>query len=210
MALAAWNTWFDKLSPVGKETVEETRRSPVSRELAMHKTVVCDDAQLFKNSFAKLSEFTRTVIQEKVAAEMPVGDVVPNFTSIGYWIVECADGEAPKIKNVRTSVALAKYLSSAEGKDVYVFPFYGVPLPVTKGPQRYVYLPDGATALTVPAVKDGAVTEVDTETLLPVVKMQADYYFGPVEMITSVTFKEDKKKQVRQAPIPRNDDDYDD
>jgi hypothetical protein len=73
-----------------------------------------------------------------------------------------------------------------------------------------VYLPDGATALTVPAVKDGAVTEVDTETLLPVVKMQADYYFGPVEMITSVTFKEDKKKQVRQAPIPRNDDDYDD
>ena len=73
MALAAWNTWFDKLSPVGKETVEETRRSPVSRELAMHKTVVCDDAQLFKNSFAKLSEFTRTVIQEKVAAEMPVG-----------------------------------------------------------------------------------------------------------------------------------------
>jgi hypothetical protein len=30
-----------------------------------------------------------------------------------------------------------------EGKEVMVFPFYGIPLPFTKGPARFLQLPDG-------------------------------------------------------------------
>jgi hypothetical protein len=211
MALSQWDAWWAHLTNVAKLAAQEPYGGFIARDFAAQKSVTYDDEQHFKNSFAKLSDFARTIIQEEATAEMVPGDVVPNFASVGYWIVECADGETPKLKNMKTLVALAKYLSSADGKDVYVFPLYGIALPVTKGPQRYLYLPDGATAVTIPVVKNGAVTEVDTEVLRDTVKMQADYYFGPIEMITSVTFKEDKKPAVRQQPKPPlTDDDFDD
>lgn len=208
MAQQAWTDWFSSLSSVAKVAAElpykpNTGISPVVK-------VTNADEQSFKNNLDMLSEFTRTLLQEENATEMPVGDVAPNPEAFGYWIVECVDGEAPKIKKVQSSTALSKYLSSAEGKDVYVFPFYGTALPVTQGPQRYLYLPDGATAITIPVAKNGRVEEVDSEVLRENAKMQADYYFGSVEMRTSVVFKEDKKPAQRSAKQVRNDDDFDD
>lgn len=202
-----WTEWFASLSSVAKAAAQ-LPYAPVTG-IPTNNKVISDAEHHFNLNCGKLSNFTRNVLQEEIVSEMPVGEVIPNPTSFGYWIVECVDGEAPKIKNAKTSVALAKYLSSAEGKDVYVFPFYGTALPVTQGPQRYLYLPDGATAVTIPIAKNGRVDEVDND-LLRDVKMQTDYYFGLVEMRTSVVFKEDKKPAQRQSNQLRNDDDFDD
>ena len=208
MSQQTWSDWFSSLSTTTK-IAAELPYAPVTGTTPVAK-VTCDDEQNFKNNFIKLSDFTRSLLQEETTAEMPVGDVAPNPATFGYWIVECVDGEAPKIKGVKSPTALAKYLSSAEGKDVYVFPFYGTALPVTQGPQRYLYLPDGATAITIPIAKNGRVEEVDNEVLRENAKMQSDYYFGSVEMRTSVVFKEDKKPAQRSAKQLRNDDDFDD
>ena len=207
MAQQTWDAWFNSLSGTTKVAAELPYLSPGNPQPTTK--VTNDDEQNFKNNFGKLSSFARGIIQEETAAEMPVGDVTPNASAFGYWIVECVDGEVPKIKGVKSPTALAKYLSSAEGKDVYVFPFFGIALPVTQGPQRYLYLPDGATALTIPA-KGNGVTEIDSELLRKNTEMQADYYFGSVEMRTSVVFKEDKKPVVRQAKPLHDDDDFDD
>lgn len=207
MSQPVWDDWFGSLSGSTRSAAELPYKSPAGPTPVTK--VTNDDEQNFKNNFVKLSEFARNMIQEETAAEMPVGDVTPNPAAFGYWIVECVDGEVPKIKGVKSPTALAKYLSSAEGKDVYVFPFYGTALPVSQGPQRYLYLPDGVTALTIP-VRGNAVTEIDTELLRKNTEMQSDYYFGAVEMRTSVVFKEDKKPATRQPKPLRSDDDFDD
>ena len=118
MALSTWDAWWAHLTNVAKLAAQEPYGGFIARDFAAQKSVTYDDEQHFKNSFAKLSDFARTIIQEEATAEMVPGDVVPNFASVGYWIVECADGEAPKLKNMKTLAGLAKYLSSAEGKDV--------------------------------------------------------------------------------------------
>lgn len=208
MTQPAWNNWFVALSGTAKTAAELPYLAPCSAPDGVTK-VTNDGEQYFKNNFGRLSDFTRNILQEETAAEMPVGEVAPNAAAFGYWIVECVDGEVPKIKGVKSATALAKYLSSAEGKDVYVFPFYGIALPVTQGPQRHLYLPDGVTALTIPT-KGNAVEEIDSDSLRKSVEMQTDYYFGFDEMRMSVVFKEDKKSTARQVKAARNDDDFDD
>ena len=97
--------------------------------------------------------WTRLLTQE--AAAVAQGPVHPpsEFPEAvcRYGVVECGDGEVPRMKLFPTPEALATWIGLQEGRDVFVFPFYGAPLGLTSQRPRYLLLPDGA-AVTVPVV----------------------------------------------------------
>ena len=67
----------------------------------------------------------------------------------GYCMVEAADGEFADLRLFQTLEGLVHRLTDLEGCDVSVFPFFGTPLPISKGPNRFLLLPnDKAVAIT--------------------------------------------------------------
>jgi hypothetical protein len=67
----------------------------------------------------------------------------------GYCMVEAPDGEFPTLRLFHTLEGLVERLTNLDGQDVVVFPFFGTPLPISTGPNRFLLLPnDLAVAIT--------------------------------------------------------------
>lgn len=67
----------------------------------------------------------------------------------GYCMVEAADGEFADLRLFHTLEGLVERLTNLVGCDVSVFPFFGTPLPISQGPDRFLLLPnDKAVAIT--------------------------------------------------------------
>lgn len=105
----------------------------------------------------------------------------PDVNEARYGIVECPDGEWAQIKLVRSVAALANRMSVLEGQDVVAWVFYGVPLQFTKGPQRYLRLPDGRHALKLPMYGNGPYEVVDVAEMEKI-DLQEDGYLGPPQL----------------------------
>ncbi len=60
-----------------------------------------------------------------------------------WCVCECADEDFPRVRIFDSPQKLARYLAGLEGKDIAVWPFFGVALRITKpiGGQRYLILP---------------------------------------------------------------------
>jgi hypothetical protein len=58
-------------------------------------------------------------------------------------MVVMQDGEYPTLEIFPNIDALTKRMRALEGKDVNVFPFFGIPVPFTAGPHRFLELPGG-------------------------------------------------------------------
>lgn len=94
-----------------------------------------------------------------------------------YACVESDNGEFAKLRVFRSADALARYLAAAEGRDTVVWCFYGVPLRFTQGPTRYLFLPDGRTALTIPSSPDQPAIPVPADSVTT--PIQDDGFLGP-------------------------------
>jgi hypothetical protein len=67
----------------------------------------------------------------------------PKVTKPEWCMFVCPFGEFPSLVIYTSLEAMAKRLRTLEGQDMAVFPFYGVPVPFTRGPCRFLRLPDG-------------------------------------------------------------------
>jgi hypothetical protein len=96
-----------------------------------------------------------------------------------YGLCEAEDGEWAVMRLFKTPEQLARRLGELEGQDTVALPFYGVPLPFTKGPRRFLALPDGGY-VTVPLYPGEPVKRVEaSEVSVPV---EPHGYVGPREM----------------------------
>jgi len=87
------------------------------------------------------------------------------------------NGEFAQLIMFKDADALAKYLGGIEGDDKVVWCFHGVPLRFTVGPQRYLMLPDGETALAVPVTAGAKILRVEAD--LIGTDFQEDGFVGP-------------------------------
>lgn len=94
-----------------------------------------------------------------------------------FGCVECDNGEFPKMRLFKDAESLAKYLGSVEGQDKAVWCFHGVPMRFTTGPQRYLFMPDGETAMTVPIVPGAKIHRIEAD--LIGTELQEDGFVGP-------------------------------
>lgn len=129
---------------------------------------------------AELSPETQRQLDELVpAAEDKVPD--PDVNAACFGMVEAENGEWAKMRLFPDVEALAMRLALQEGQDVVVWCFYGIPLKLSRGPQRYLMLPDGQNAVKIPMGAVGPVEFVDGS-FLDSFEMQEDGFIGPPQL----------------------------
>ena len=147
--------------------------------------------------------FNRTSASSQTSCAAPV----PRERRPRYCVVECAEGEWPVLRMFGDDAGrLAWHLASLEGKDVCVFPFYGVPIPLSRGPYRIMVLPDDTAWQLSPVVQP--LKFIDGE-----IRLQEDGFLGP-PCLATVSAPDQKEPEIKAAPDkrrrkPREDDDED-
>jgi hypothetical protein len=101
-----------------------------------------------------------------------------------YCAVKSPDGEFPTAHVFQRPESLARFVSALDGQDVCVWIFYGLPVPVTKGPNRALILPDDTY---LPLDETVQRFEADPDTL----EIQEDGFLGPEALSISTTRSDD-------------------
>ena len=100
---------------------------------------------------------------------------LPEGRGLGFCMIECEEGEFPALRIFRTLNGLVERIRSQDGKDIVVWPFLGIPLPFSKGPNRVLLLPS-----------DKAITISETQTHVELreedLEIQEDGFLGPPEL----------------------------
>lgn len=199
----AGEVFLGTLTKRARAAMERTSAGPLAAPPPAES--VDDDAEAagaaFVLTLTKAAQKALTKGRPAAPAEPEVqieGNAVPK-----YGIVECQDGEWAQLRTFKNAEGLARRLQQLEGQDVVVWCFYGVPLAVTKGPQRYLELPGGVQKIQVPMFEGGPCKVVDAD-LLGKQAVQEDGYIGPPELATAMPVEETVK------PTGGGDDDDDD
>jgi hypothetical protein len=187
----------DKKSQAGVAFVESltegARRALMLASPSIKKptTDIEDDAEMSGSDFlASLTAATRAAFKAR-RADTSVVAVVPKSTAKNkpnYCLVEADDGEWPKLHRFKSAVDMAKYIRKLEGRDVVIWPLFGVPLSISDGPQRYLILPNDNLAITIPMF-DGAECKLVSLDTLELTTNESGY-LGPPELRTPMSAHE--------------------
>lgn len=137
-----------------------------------------DAAAEFREWAARLPAGAASVAATYAAGSAPP-DPLPDLPC-RYGLVEAPDGEMPSLRLFRTPEALAARVAELDGRDVAVWAFFGVPVPLTVGPARHLLLPDGRAA-RVPAFPGDPPAVVDSAP--PGAALQEDGFLGPPDLL---------------------------
>ena len=113
-----------------------------------------------------------------------------------YLLFESEDGESPVVRIFTSKEALVSRMHQLEGRDVYVFPVYGILEPFSQGPDRVIFFHDDTAMQFTPIVAE--VTLMETERL-----MQSDGYLGPPELVIVSDSLKDDQPPVKVKSIPK-------
>jgi hypothetical protein len=141
-------------------------------------SVTIDEA--YGDFLAMLPEATVASLN-KLAESDEVSPGPPEEEMSRYFAVELPEGQAPRLRAFKSPEALVKHLGSLDEADTFAVPFFGMPLLFTVRPERYLYLPDGETAMALPLRKGGPCTLV-TRAAIDGAEIQDDFYLGPEEL----------------------------
>jgi len=179
--LEAWTAFVSNLSPKAKASLDPTAEEDVyltPTTVAQIPASTEDDNDAYTRFIAKLSPTAKSQLVEPVLVVGPKENVKAGASRWG--LVETLDGEWSKLRVFRSAEALVKRLQQLEGKDVVAWCFYGLALPVTKGPQRYLQLPDGQF-MQIPLYAGGPATILPTEALGNII-FEETGFLGPPEL----------------------------
>jgi hypothetical protein len=187
----AWTYFLDRLTASSRAAVAKPA-GPAA--LAAAKPVV-PNAAAYDEFRAGLTSTACDAVDQLADAEPPPEAEALAFA---YILMESPDGECPTIRMYKTPEPMARRLGQIEGADTHAWAVYGVALPFTKGPQRYVLLPDGGQAIQVPLYHGGPCRTVPAD-LLDSLAIQEDGYVGPDELAES---KVPDPPPAKQVPAP--------
>lgn len=126
--------------------------------------------------------------------------------SVAKWgLVESPDGEWAQMRLFKSAEGLARRVQQLEGKDVVVWAFWGVALPLTKGPQRLLLLPGGKQAIQIPLYEGGpceVVPVADPDELV----FEKMGYVGPPELAEAPPSKEALEAKAAVSGDDEDDD----
>lgn len=162
-----WATWLSTLSPEARAAID-------------HGSLVSEETQAvleFGRWLSTLSEPARAICARK-APVVETHDVSETHLP-RFGVVSCMDGELPVIKIYSTVDLVARRLGELEGQDSWAWAFYGVWLPFTEGPRRYLLVPSDGYALTIPTPQAPGVKRFALDLLGDKTKIQSDSYLGP-------------------------------
>lgn len=171
----AWIAFAAGLSPLANSALTRDEASPIAQVTA---TPDDEDVAAYNAVLEGLSPLARAALTKtgNYVAPRPV-----STDRARYCVVEAFDGDWPRLRVYRTPEAMAKRVQKLLGKDVSVYCYFGIPLKVSVGPDRFVELPNGYQAIDVPAFPGVApkIREIDTDTV-----WEERGYVGPSYLAT--------------------------
>lgn len=206
---SGWQLFLDMLTPAARSAIQH--KEPAKLPTPVEHKVPTDENDQFAAFRSSLMPSTRERVDGLVSDERiePV-DIEPDTNAARYCLVEGPDGEWSSVRVFKTPEGLARRIGSMEGQDMVVWAFFGIPLRITKGPQRYLLLPDGQQAITIPLYDGGPVQFVDAD-LLSEREIQEDGFVGRPELAVG-RMPEPKMPSKKMAPgkVTKTKDDDDD
>ena len=194
----AWEAFLSKLSKPARAAMT-TQDNPLVPPAPTPEPD--DEADAYQAFLSRLSPSARAAFGGKAAEPQPAAGV--EEATPRWGIVEATDGEWAKMRLFKTAEALARRVQELEGTDTVVWCFYGLPLPLSKGPQRYLTMPSGTKLMQVPLFKGGPTKLVDAD-LLPNLEAEEAGYVGPRELSEAAPLTEKAEIPVTAGP---DDDD---
>lgn len=188
-----FNQWLNGVSPQARHQVKGSAELVVEQE--------------DHSAFHQFRDELDPVAQQAARDEADTKTVWPQGRKPKFCLAMQKDGEWQTLKIFGDLDTLVARLRELEGTDTGAIPFLGIPLPVTKGPDRLLMLPDN----TAVRIRDGKkIDEIQDEVVL-----QDDWFFGPPELaiVTSRPDDDDeetKTKKKGKIPKPPEDDEEDD
>lgn len=181
-----WEHYFEQLSPEAQMALRGERRPapPLS-----------DEELAFQHYHGHDSPSVPLSLAPSQLHKLFPEDLRP-----GFWVVVQEEGENPVCRPFRNNrTALAAYLATLEGRDVFVHVFYGVQLHITTGPNRMLVMPDNSAIQFYPIIRtlQGVEDAVD---------LQADGFMGPPELQMPVNLK--PKEDDNTDPVAPVEDEF--
>lgn len=167
--------FMDELSPQTRETIVRRQRG---EEESLPRSTEPGAAE-----FTAVRSMLSPELQERLTSRVEADDT-PKPMSMRYGIVESPNGEWAYTRLFKTAEELSDRVAALEGQDVVVQCFYGIPLPITKGRQRYMALPDGRM-FRIPTFPGGKGESVDPATIRDL-EIEDRGFLGPPELAESV------------------------
>lgn len=172
--LDPWMSFLLTTTPSTKAALAETLKVPLLLE---------EPAQRLEGEehldFADYRDLlTPKTLEHVDALVQSAEELQPDATAGRFGLVETRGGEWGVMRLFKSLNGLASRIAALEGQDVVVHAFYGIPLPLTKGPQRYIFAPDGLTAMMIPMYVNGPVQVVEAD-LVSAIDRQEDGFVGP-------------------------------
>lgn len=189
---AAWQQFMSMLTPRCKTEVQNTECTSVLSTNTPDDTIEDEETAQYMAFRATLSAAAAEQL-DALFGDSEDDSVEVNDKLARYCLIECPDGGWSTVRMFKNKEDLARRLGRLEGEDMVVWAMFGVPLRLTKGPQRYLLLPDGMTALTIPIIEGGPVKTIEAD-LLDQIELQDDGYVGPPELAQAHTVADEDKK----------------
>jgi hypothetical protein len=185
-----WDIWKERLPPTTVARLEG--HTPPS-------------ATAFDAFVSTLDKSTRAAIAAVTDGPPPPVEETCREEVKRFGCVECDNGEFATLRMFRDADGLAKYLGSVEGEDKIVWCFFGTPLRFTVGPQRYLMLPDGQTALAIPLVPGAKIHRIEADLVSS--EYQEDGFVGPRYLANNDGLQVEPPTEVTPTAKPALDDD---
>lgn len=165
---SAWDVWKTRLPAATLQSIEgSTAVAPTEFDaFAQH-----------------LPPSVRSSVAAVVAGPSPPPEETCKEEAKRFGCVESENGEFSTLRMFRDADSLVRYLGSVEGEDKVIWCFYGVPLRFTRGPQRYLMLPDNNTALSIPLLPGVKLVRADAD--LIDLEWQEDGFVGPAYLAST-------------------------
>lgn len=198
---AAWEAFLASLPPSTRDRMNKAGQDSLPVDAPREE--VGEEQEAYDLFVSSMPASVREVMRRPstVAPETEVEAAVAR-----YGVVESTDGEWAKMRVFKTSEGLARRLQQLEGSDTIVWLFFGLPLGLTKGPQRYIMLPGGTQAIQVPLYEGGPCKVVDAE-LVASLATEDNGYLGPPELAETPPPEDDSEEKAATSADSDEDDD---
>ena len=201
----AWKVFVSDLSEAARKYLNHTEPTILPIEAAPQRD---DESADGYHQFRKeLSPAAREWLDAQVDTVLRPEDEI-DASVARYCVVEGPDGGWPTARLFKTPEALARRISQLDGTDMVIWCFFGIPIHLTRGPQRYLLLPGGQDAIMIPLIEGGPCKIVPAD-LLENLELQDDGFLGPPELANTEMI-EAKLEPAKAEEEEEEDDDEED
>lgn len=194
-----WDSWVGTLTPEAQSAIRDKGDGPLAAP---------EDGPDDEEMAADFAAFRKTLTPAALedlddAVDAEVHERTEISTMPRYCMVIAPDGELPSAVLYKTVEGLVRKIGELDGQDVAVWAFYGILLPITKGPQRYVLVQDGQSAVQVPMHPKAKIVRQALD-LIDGLAVEEDGYLGDRVLMKPIESQQETA-DVTQPP-PEDDE----